>query len=111
MTDELRIYRIKDGSMDDWLRLFREKVVDAHEAAGIRITAAWVNPEDPDEFVWVRSFDPGSPVAEQKAAFTASPGRNAIGGVNHLVASKEVRLLEPAIEAREPDAADRGGPA
>jgi hypothetical protein len=99
MADELRIYRIKGGSMDDWLRLFREKIVGAHEAVGIRITAAWVNPEDADEFVWVRSYDPGSPVAEQKAVFTASPGRNAIGGVNHLVTSQEVRLLEPALPA------------
>jgi hypothetical protein len=101
MTDELRIYRIKDGSMDDWRRLFREKIVGAHEAVGIRITAAWVNPEDPDEFLWVRSYDPGSPVADQRATFAASPGRNAIGGVNHLVASKVVRLLEPALPARE----------
>jgi NIPSNAP len=103
MTYEMRIYRIKDGLMDDWLRVFREKVVGVSEDAGIPIVAAWTNPDDAAEFVWVRAFDDGSPVAEQKAALQASPGRKALGDLaDRYLDSREVRLLEAAIPMAVP---------
>jgi hypothetical protein len=102
VTYELRIYRIKQGLMGDWLRVFREGIVPASEAAGIPVVAAWTNPEDPDEFVWVRAYDSGSPVADQKAAYTASPDRKKLGDLGRrYLESREVRFLEPAIHLDE----------
>jgi hypothetical protein len=102
VTYELRIYRIKQGSMDDWLRVFREGVVRASEAAGTPVVAAWTNPDDPSEFVWVRSYDPGSTVADQKAAYAASPERQKLGDLGErYLESREVRFLEPAVHLGE----------
>jgi hypothetical protein len=102
VTYELRIYRIKQGLMDDWLRIFRETLVPASEAAGTPVVAAWTNPDEPSEFVWVRYYDPSTPVADQKAAYLASPGRKELGDLgSRFLDSREVRFLEPAVHLDE----------
>jgi NIPSNAP len=102
MTYEMRIYRIKDGLMDDWLRVFREEVVAVNEAAGIPIVGAWTNPDDPAEFVWIRTFDDRAPVVEQWTALQESLGAKGLADLgDRFLDSREVRLLESTLPMRE----------
>ncbi len=61
MPSQLRIYRIKDGQMENWLKFFHEKVVPLHRKFGIPARAAWLD-ESTSEFIWVRDFPDDEPV-------------------------------------------------
>src|SRR5579859_7260104 len=64
LTLQLRIYDIKQGEMEGWLRLFRERIVPLHEKFDMPVRAAWVAPER-SQFVWMRELV-GSGTAEEQ---------------------------------------------
>lgn len=102
MVAQLRIYRIRDGLMDEWLQLFFGELLDCHALVDIPVTAAWRNPSDPAEFVWVREFEAVDTVEEQERAFFSTPRRKKLGDVRGtFVESLEVRVLEPYDCARK----------
>jgi aspartate/glutamate racemase len=93
-VSQLRIYRIRPGLMADWLPFFSEVLVPLHALVGIPVPAAWVNPDDPDEFVWIRQFESAESVAEQEQEFFSTPARLALGDVrSRWVESLQVRIL------------------
>ena len=95
-VSQLRTYRIRPGLMADWLPFFAEVLVPLHTLVGIPVPAAWVNPDDPDEFVWIRQFESAESVAEQEREFFSTPARLALGDVRaRWVESLEVRILRP----------------
>jgi aspartate/glutamate racemase len=99
---QLRIYRIRPGLMADWLPFFHKTLVPLHHLVGVPVPAAWINIEDPDEFVWIRQFRSRESVAEQERQFFSTDARVALGDVRgRYVESLQVRLLGAA----EPGAA------
>ena len=56
MVTQLRIYRIKKGKMNDWVREWREGVVPVRERFGYRIEGAWIV-KDMNVFVWILAYD------------------------------------------------------
>ena len=54
---ELRQYKIVHGKRDEMIRLFESAFIDSQEAVGIRIIGLFRDTEDPNRFVWLRSFD------------------------------------------------------
>ncbi|SCL21774.1 NIPSNAP protein [Micromonospora pallida] len=91
---QLRIYRIRPGLMADWLPFFHQTLVPLHHLVGIPVPAAWVNTEDPDEFVWIRQFRSRESVSDQERQFFSTAPRVALGDVRgRYVESLQVRLL------------------
>ena len=93
MISQLRIYTIKAGSMDEWLKLFYGQLVPIHRDQGLRLDGVWVNTEA-DEFVWIRSFEDEAEMAAKMDYYTASPARKAVGDLPHQYIEKtDVRIL------------------
>ncbi|MDI2098921.1 hypothetical protein [Ruicaihuangia caeni] len=95
LVSQLRIYRIRQGLMDEWLELFHDKLVPLHHEVGIPVPFASRNTADPDEFVWIRQFESADSVERQENEFFSNPPRVALGDVRgKFVESLEVRVLE-----------------
>ena len=74
-TSQLRIYRIADGAMDEFVGEWRDRVVPLREAFGFRVEGAWSMPEE-HGFVWIISHD--EDFASADAAYYSSPERKAL---------------------------------
>lgn len=101
MASQLRIYTIKQGQMDNWLRFFRDKVVPLHRKFGMPARIAWVNAED-SEFIWVRDFRDDEPIETQEQRYVNSEERKQqIGDTpKQYVEGMVVRVVELAHEER-----------
>ena len=55
-TTEFRVYEIKHGKLDAWVRLFLNEVKPLREREGFHIDAAFAIPER-DEFVWIVTYE------------------------------------------------------
>jgi hypothetical protein len=92
VVSQLRIYKIREGLMDEWRELFFGTLMDIHRMVGINVTAAWQNTADPLEFVWIREFRSAESVEEQENEFFSTPERRALGDVRgKFVESLQVR--------------------
>ena len=56
MIVEVRSYRIKPGRREEFLKFFEERAVPAHRSFGIQVTGPLIDVENPNKFVWLRSF-------------------------------------------------------
>src|SRR4051794_15277605 len=65
---ELRRYRLKPGARETLINLFDAELLKPQLACGMRIPAVYRDLDDPDAFVWFRSF----PDMERRAAALAS---------------------------------------
>lgn len=54
---ELRNYTMQPGQRDTLITLFEQEFVETQEALGARVVATFRNLDDPDRFVWIRSFE------------------------------------------------------
>jgi hypothetical protein len=104
---QLRIYRVREGALDEFLTLWHEHVVPARRALGFEVVGAWVDRET-REFAWVVSHPApdGIDAAErayfdsaQKAAIPRSPAE--------LFESSEVRVMQSIDVSRQES--DLGG--
>lgn len=53
---ELRNYETRPGQRDALITLFEREFLDLQEELGARVVGAFRNLDDPDRFVWIRSF-------------------------------------------------------
>ncbi len=94
MATEMRIYTMKPGKLDEFERLFIERIMPTSSAAfGIRIHAAWRH-EEKNEFVWIRSYDDNATLerssnSRERAVYTPLAGSS--------VDTIDVRVVEPVI--------------
>ncbi|HEX7331708.1 MAG TPA: NIPSNAP family protein [Pyrinomonadaceae bacterium] len=56
MIVEVRSYRIKPGKRDEFIKLFETRAVPAQRDCGIKVTGPFVDVENPNKFVFLRSF-------------------------------------------------------
>jgi quinol monooxygenase YgiN len=94
---ELRQYTLHPGQRDVLVDVFDDNFVEGQEAAGIRIIGQYRDLDDPDRFVWIRSFrDMESRKAGLTALYTGpvwkAHGRVAAGT---MVDSGNALLLRP----------------
>jgi hypothetical protein len=78
MIAQVRIYTIKEGMMDGWVKLFNEKLAPYQAKHGINLIGAWVN-EGQNEFVWLRTFEDEADRDAKLKAYFESPERMAVG--------------------------------
>ena len=56
MIVEMRTYKLKPGTRERFLEIFRTKSVPAHDEIGMRIIGPFLSVEDPDTFFFMRGF-------------------------------------------------------
>jgi len=56
MIVEVRSYRIKPGKRDEFIRLFETRAVSAMRSYGMQVTGPFLDVENPNKFVFLRSF-------------------------------------------------------
>jgi hypothetical protein len=101
MPAQLRVYKIKPGKMDDWLKFFNNKVVPMHRKFGIPARIAWINHAD-SEFIWARDFFGDGTVEEQEANYVNSEERRRVIGdeAKQYIDGATVRVVDLAYEDR-----------
>ena len=75
MIYQLRMYRVKEGELDEWLEEWREGILPARRAYGFSVLGPWVNAEE-SRFVWIVGHDGDFAAADQ--AYYDSPERAAL---------------------------------
>lgn len=70
MQWQLRVYRVKDGELEDFAREWREHVLPLRRAAGFEVLGPWTSAQG--EFVWLVGHDD---LESADAAYYASPER------------------------------------
>jgi hypothetical protein len=75
MRFQLRVYRIEDGQLDDFVREWRELVLPLRRHLGFSVLGPWVNRED-SRFVWVVGYD--GDIREADERYYRSPERGAM---------------------------------
>jgi hypothetical protein len=56
MIVEVRSYRIKPGHREEFFKLFETKAIPAQRKYGIKIVGPMLDVENPNKFVFLRSF-------------------------------------------------------
>ncbi len=57
MVFELRLYRLKPGQRERWVKWMEEKIIPFQVALGVVVVGSFIAEEDPDLYVWIRRFD------------------------------------------------------
>jgi hypothetical protein len=74
VQQQLRIYQVKEGRMDDWVVKWRSDVLPVRRRYDFSVIGPWVI-RDENRFVWIVGHDN---FAEANAAFYASSERSAL---------------------------------
>jgi hypothetical protein len=69
MIVEFATYRVKAGRRAEFIQFFETKAVPVMRAHGIRILGPLVDLENPNRFVWLRSFPSEAERIRRKKAF------------------------------------------
>jgi heme-degrading monooxygenase HmoA len=72
MIVEVRSYRIKPGKRDEFIELFETRAVPAQRTYGIQIIGPFLDVENPNKFVFLRSFPSLEDRDRMKDAFYGS---------------------------------------
>ena len=56
MIVEVRSYRIKPGHRDEFIIFFENRVIPGLRSVGMKIIGPLLDIENPNKFVWLRSF-------------------------------------------------------
>ncbi len=74
MEQQLRIYQVKKGRIEEWVDFWRSQVLPARRRYGFTVTGPWII-HDESRFVWIVGHENFS---EANAAFYDSPERTAL---------------------------------
>ncbi|HYM40498.1 MAG TPA: NIPSNAP family protein [Thermoplasmata archaeon] len=77
MVSQLRMYKVKAGALEAFVREWRAGVVPLRRKFGFKVEGAWALPER-NEFVWILAYDGPEGFEARDAAYYASPERKAL---------------------------------
>lgn len=69
MIVEVRSYRIKAGRREEFIQFFETRAVPAQRSQGMKILGPLLDLENPNKFVWLRSFPSLAERERMKNAF------------------------------------------
>ncbi|MCE1200154.1 MAG: NIPSNAP family protein [Marinilabiliales bacterium] len=72
MITEIRTYRVKPGHRKEFIEFFEQISVPAMKSFGIKIIGPFIDLENPNKFVWLRSFSNLEEREKMKTAFYES---------------------------------------
>lgn len=95
---ELRQYTLHPRRRDVLIELFERELVESQEAVGIKLIGWFRDLDDPDRFVWLRSFPDMAARARALEAFYDGPvwAEHRDAANSTMVDSDDVLLLRPA---------------
>jgi hypothetical protein len=70
---ELRNYIMQPGKRDTMIDLFEREFIESQEVVGAKVVGSFRNLDDPDRFVWIRSFETLATRAAALDGFYTSP--------------------------------------
>jgi hypothetical protein len=82
MLIQIRIMTIKDGRLDDFVKLYDEVLEPIMHDLGLRNFPRFVN-RPRSEFFWIRAFNDEEHMREQRALYSGAEARNALGSIPH----------------------------
>ncbi|WP_034850606.1 NIPSNAP family protein [Sinorhizobium sojae] len=99
---ELRRYRLRPGGREALIALFDSEFVEPQEELGMRIEGEFRDLDDPDAFVWVRSFKDMESRTEALSSFYSGPIWKKYGPAANetMLNSDNVLLLRSAGDVR-----------
>ena len=77
MVSQLRMYQVREGQLEAFIREWRAGVVPLRRRFGFKVEGAWTVPSR-NEFVWIISYDGPEGFEARDAAYYASPDRKAL---------------------------------
>jgi hypothetical protein len=92
MRYQLRLYRVKEGELDDWIAEWRDHVLPLRRAHGFEVLGPWIVRGE-NRFVWIVGHEDFEAADE---AYYKSPDRRAVepDPVRHL-AETQAWLMDP----------------
>jgi quinol monooxygenase YgiN len=110
---ELRQYTLHPGQRDTLIDLFEAQFIETQEQSGMRVLAQFRDLDDPDRFVWLRSFADMPSRKDALEHFYGGPAwkanRDAANAT--MIDSDNVLLMRPADARSRFDLAGRARPA
>lgn len=97
MPTELRIYTVKDGALEEFVREWRERIYPLRLKFGFRVLGAWTVPVT-NQFVWLVAYDGPDTWEARDRAYYESEERRALSPdpARHL-ARVETYFVEPVL--------------
>jgi quinol monooxygenase YgiN len=94
---ELRNYTMQPGRRDVLIDLFEREFIESQEMLGARVVATFRNLDDPDRFVWIRSFENVTTRAAALDGFYSGPiwQANRTAANATIIDSDDVLQLRP----------------
>ena len=98
MIVEVRSYRIKPGKREEFIRLFETRAVPAQRTFGMNVTGPLLDVENPNKFVFLRSFPSMEERERLKDEFYEGPlWKNELEAIAMpMIDSYDVILCEPS---------------
>src|SRR2546428_10404651 len=99
MIVEVRSYRIKPGHREDFIQFFETRAVPALRTHGMKILGPLLDLENPNKFVWLRSFPSLAERDRMKNAFYEGElWKNELESIAMpMIESYDVILCEPSL--------------
>ena len=72
MIVEVRSYRIRPGRREEFIKLFETRAIPALRSYGMKVLGPLIDLENPNKFVWLRSFPSLEERERMKNAFYES---------------------------------------
>ena len=95
MLFELRLYRMRPGQRDAWVKFMEEEIIPFQISKGMVILGSFVGEQDQDQYVWLRRFDSEEErVALYKAVYETDHWKNTIGPrVGELIDREQIQVI------------------
>jgi len=94
---QLRTYSVRPERLDEWVELWRTRVVPLRRSHGFEIHGSWVDRER-STHIWVISYEGDRSFEEANAAYWASPERKRLGvDPTEFLVGEDIRTVEEAL--------------
>lgn len=98
MTSPVRMYRIREGKMAEWLDGWSRGILPLRRKFGFDVDGAWVLPGN-NTFVWISRHDGPDGFEARDAAYYASEERKAVRpDPAPLIENVQSHLVSPVLE-------------
>ncbi len=77
MTNQLRVYTINRGMLDEFIQVWKQQVYPLRIRLGFTVTGVWINRQT-NQFIWIVSYTGPKSWEEMEQAYYSSPERKAM---------------------------------